>query len=335
MDEKPTDPTMDDVPVRQDEPSNFPIQFRGFGDQQSAEKIAGVVSGIVGSMKRIIPLDRLDGFTFAADYAGALLELNRGFEASAPPTPTVEAFGLGVGMAVTVARDGLPKKHVVFASWIAEALAGDDEIAKRYALYIIVHELAHVAEFGIFDEAFPDVLLKPHATPFMNYFWPRANPTWDEYFACRMSAGIDAGLFDGYRDTLISVLEQGDEAIKTGLNSFRETGAYEQAANTVLDSLSSIMKYSGYLLGHADGLEEPPTVVEGELEAKLEAMGLTEWFTTLHQHNRHLFETSAGWKSLDEFDVLTASLIKGAALFGVHCHRSEDPDEAFYVQIFA
>ncbi|MDH4993163.1 hypothetical protein QEZ48_20310 [Aquamicrobium lusatiense] len=123
---------------------DFQITFRDCADQETAERIAPIVNGIVKGMAEFLPLERLDGFTFANDYAAALAELDRGFGATSALTATQEDFGVGVAMSPTIMRNGIIKTRVVMGAWFAHALIGDSDEDRSLAVHTIAHELGHV-----------------------------------------------------------------------------------------------------------------------------------------------------------------------------------------------
>ncbi len=145
------DVEQDELPLPQ--ALSYQVNFLGCADQETAEKIAATLKIISSELSRLMSLDRLDEVTFAADYAGALRDLDRGFAANMPLTPTNEDYGVGVAMTAMVVREGIVKCHVVVQGGIGHALIGQDESTQRFALHTLVHQLAHAACVQLLDES--------------------------------------------------------------------------------------------------------------------------------------------------------------------------------------
>src|SRR5690606_34685868 len=58
----------------------IPVSFIGKFDPEVARRITAALSDLVADAAWTVPLDRLDGFTFADDYPAALASLDRGIE---------------------------------------------------------------------------------------------------------------------------------------------------------------------------------------------------------------------------------------------------------------
>ncbi|MGH6754239.1 MAG: hypothetical protein ACREDP_18950 [Bradyrhizobium sp.] len=89
------------------------MSLRGFDTEEHARAFGNLVATYVRSLSRDIDMSALDGITVAADYAQALLELDRGYETRHKLTPS-EGIALGVAMTPAVIRDGKVKSHILF-----------------------------------------------------------------------------------------------------------------------------------------------------------------------------------------------------------------------------
>ncbi|SCX31842.1 hypothetical protein [Agrobacterium rosae] len=310
----------------------YEIIFKDCADQESADRIAPIVSGIVKGMAEFLPLGRLDGFTFANDYAAALAELDRGFGATSALAATQEDFGVGVAMSPTIMRDGVIKTRVVMDAWFAYALLGDSEDDRSVAVHTIAHELGHVGCHLIVEEALPGVMLQPIPDGFASILYRHSSACWDEYFASRWSAPLNRKLTAGYRDTVISALKQADGRIRAAKSRFWHDGDLELVVDAVLSDLGSVMKFAGYLYGHADGINEGVYDDEGQLAETLDELGLRDWFDDLHERVSGLFERAGNWEDFSDFFVLNDSLVDAASVYKVVCRRAVDTP--MWVDIF-
>src|ERR1700728_2515316 len=98
----------------QDRPVTMPdacsVCVKGF-PEEDAKRLGELIWLFVRELSRIIDLEHLDGITVADDYPAALRDLDRGFEATRPLTPTTEN-ATGVAMTPAVLRDGVLKSHI-------------------------------------------------------------------------------------------------------------------------------------------------------------------------------------------------------------------------------
>lgn len=89
-------------------PLPLSLHLLGINSREAADKISGQVQAIVGAIYSLIPLERLDGITFAKDYAQAIADVS-----GQPSAPFATEYGEGVSMAVRVKREGVTKIHLV------------------------------------------------------------------------------------------------------------------------------------------------------------------------------------------------------------------------------
>jgi len=301
---------------------DYQITFRDCADQETADRIAPIVNGIVKGMAEYLPLERLDGFTFANDYTAALSELDRGFGATSALAATQEDFGVGVAMSPTIMRDGVIKTRVVMGAWFAHALIGDSEEDRMLAVHTIAHELGHVGCHLIMEEALPGVMLQPIKDGYASILYRHSNACWDEYFASRWSAPLDRTLTDGYRNSVISALKQADERIHAAKSRFWNDGDLEVVVDAVLSSIGNVMKFAGYLFGHADSINVAIYDDDDRLAEVLDELGLRDWFNAVHEHVRDLFERTGQWEDYSDFFVLNDALVEAASVYKVICRRS-------------
>ncbi|MFS8116236.1 hypothetical protein QD460_31445 [Rhizobium jaguaris] len=92
------------------------------------------------------------------------------------------------------------------------------------------------------------------------------------------------------------------------------------------------MKFAGYLFGHVDGIGADVYDDEGLLAGLLDELALRDWFDTLHERVRDLFDKTGQWKNLGEFFVLSDSVVEAAGVYRVLCRRSVETP--MWVDIF-
>ncbi|WP_222598066.1 hypothetical protein, partial [Neisseria gonorrhoeae] len=125
--------------------------------EEHARTFGNLVATYVRALSRYIDMSALDGITIAADYAQALLELDRGYETNHKLTPS-EGIALGVAMTPAVIRDGKVKSHILFNAGVLLPLEDDENEFFEQALHTLAHECAHVEVTERFNAAFPGIL---------------------------------------------------------------------------------------------------------------------------------------------------------------------------------
>jgi len=272
-------------------------------DQATADKVAGALYAITGSLIQMMPLDRLDGFTFASDYPTALRNLNRGFSAGAPLQPTTEEYGIGIAMAPAVVRDGVVKTHIVMRGDIAHALISEDETLSRGALHTVVGQLAYAACGQILDEALPGVLLKKIEDHYDAFLYSAIHAAWTGYFSSRASAVFDPEAGLAQQELLVSVLKRGQSDIPAARLAYRFHGDIDALLKIVLPRIADVLRFSGTVLGHYDGLQQS-FLDEPTLAAALDEMNLRDWVLLFDSDLSRLWDRRGKWASLDEFLML-------------------------------
>ena len=279
---------------------NYTVHFRDCADQETAERIAASLNSVMREFVRLMPLDRLDGVTFAYDYAGALRELDRGFTASAPLQATNEDYGVGIAMAPLVAREGIPKTHIVMRGEIAHWLIDQDDTNWRFALHTVVQQLAHAAYVQILDETLPGVLLSRISDPYAAFLYPCIESAWEGYFTCRASATFKPDAGNGYVELLISALKRAQTDIGTAKQTYQFDKDMDRLMSIVLPRINDILRFSGSVLGHSDGLSQSFSQNQAIVE-EFQKTGLLNWLTLFGSELSDLWSRSGNWTSFDEF----------------------------------
>jgi hypothetical protein len=281
----------------------YSIDFFSCADQATADRVAGALYAITGSLVQIMPLDRLDGFTFASDYPAALRNLNRGFAARAPLQPTAEEYGVSISMAPLVVRDGIVKTHIVMRGDIAHALISEDETLSRCALHTVVGQLAYAACDQILDEALPGVLLKKIEDHYYGFLYSAIHSAWTGYFSSRASAVFDPQAGLAQQELLVSVLKRAQSDIPAARLAYRFHGDIDGLLKIVLPRIADVLRFSGKVLGHYDGLQQS-FLDEPALAAALGEMSLCDWLVLFDSELSRLWDRRGKWASFDEFLML-------------------------------
>jgi hypothetical protein len=283
------------------EANTYSVTFRDCANETDANRLAAAVFGIISQVAKVEPLGRLDGITFAYDYAAAVRDLDRGFETNQKLTTRDDSIGTGVAMAPAVMRGGVVKKHVVMRGGIAWALLGDDEALRSQATYLLVFELMHVAYLQLLDEALPGTMLRPLRSSYEAILNAHVGGAPEAYFAARRSASLFPDRLHELRTVASDVLAQASESIPAQRRRYVQDQNLDALADLALTQIGSFILLAAELFGHCDGLEVGSALAEGTLMDLLRRCGLERWAQRLHEELRRLWEQSGRWASYDEF----------------------------------
>jgi hypothetical protein len=301
----------------------YSMHFLGCADQATADAIGATLYTVTESLVQMMPLDRLDGITFAADYPAALRDLERGFPPTAPLQPTTEDYGVGVSMAPSVLRDGVCKTHIVVRGEYGHALINEDENVWRPALHLIVGQLAHAACTQILDEALPGILLKPIDDRYDRFLYGCIHSAWTGYFTARASAAFYPEGGRPQQELLLSVLKRAQNEIPAARLAYRFHGNMDTLLQTVMPRIADILRFSGSVLGHYDG-RETSFFDDAALTAALDEMGLRDWFVLFDSELSALWGCRGKWASFNEFLMLNRHVERLFWLFGLIPWRTDD-----------
>jgi hypothetical protein len=311
-----TTPDEEKPPQKQD----YPVAFHGIADRETAERIAGLLNHLVYELRSYMALDRLDGFTFAEDYDGALEKLDRGFTSATPLKPSKPEYGESVAMTRTVMRDGVMKSHVVARLSIALGFISEDQKQQRLALHLIVQQLAHVACMQLFDEALPGARL---SDPYDAFLYPYIAEAWTGYIGARCSAVFDPSFGNSYRELAMSALSAARRDIPRFRLEYRYHGDMDRLLGAILPLIEALLQTTAQVLGHCDGLSEAPYFDEA-LAKNFDEAGLGLWIELFQSDLELVWNRRGHWTSLDEFLSLNQHVERLLWQFGVFPGKTDN-----------
>lgn len=310
----------------------YAVRFVDIVDQAMAERIAQVVGHVVNTCQPDLPLDRLDSIIFAYDYASALHNLDRGFEAYTPLTPTDSAIGLGIAMAPCVLRDGEIRCYIVMRAGLGEALLKpDDEDTFEIAMHTLITMLARVAFVGNVESALPGIQLQPIRDTWNAMLYGHAHAAHSSYFSARVAANVRPAAGRDYRQLLLAALAQAQELIPKERLAYRRHADLNAFLGIALPAIGNILNYAAAFLGHCDGLEQDAEGDDEELIEALNAYGLSQWLPVYRHDLAMCFARQGQWASLDELTALGSHLERLLWPFSVFAWR--DDLEAVRIEI--
>jgi hypothetical protein len=276
-------------------------------------------------------MSALDGITIAADYAQALLELDRGYETHHKLTPSV-GIALGVAMTPAVIRDGKVKSHILFNAGVLLPLEDDENEFFEQALHTLAHECAHVEVTERFNAAFPGILLQSKSPDLHTHCrWEIIKACWDEYAVTQICAPFGQRPTDGYEETFIAALEQTRPQANGCIKAYRLHGNLEQVIAEVYGAYGELMKFGCYHLGNLVGLgltvdDVPKTAVA------LDGHWFAPFFDKLKQACENIAAQYGEWMDRGAFEALGDLADEIVADGGMTISNHRD-DGTFHVDI--
>jgi hypothetical protein len=270
-------------------------------------------------------LERLDGVTLAYDYAQALEELDRGVQTSSVLTASKD-WGVGVAMTPAVLRDGVLKSHILFNAAFLEGLLDEPQSkACQEAVHIIAHECAHVEINTVKDRQFPNKILRYRPkTWFEGLRLEVIEASWDEYAACRISAGFGAAPSENYQGVFLNILAEAGRNVREAILKCRHDADYDALLIEAQRNIGSLIKYASYVLGTVDGLEQDVETDLPQVSASLDGHWFAPFFVGLRDAHRALWERYSQWESLQEFETIADIWLDMLADRGVEVTPQED-----------
>ncbi|WP_299006071.1 hypothetical protein [uncultured Caulobacter sp.] len=304
----------------------FSYTFRGIDQEGVRNALVSVMQPLADLMSRLFSLKGLDGVTVATDYHEALNALDRGADAKERITPTTESFGTGLAMALGIVKDGRMRTHVVLQAGLAGGLLSDDPGLRALSVHTFMHELGHVAEHTLDHDRFGAAMVKPYKDRYAFELYRYSHSAWSEYFASRVSASWGQDVLEGLRELFEGSLRQALEKITAArrlAGPFSGT-ANDDAAMAIIEQVSKLMKFAGYVIGHARGEEVEPLEAGSAHRALLEKLGLSDWFDRLALTLDDLYESRLEWTDLTVFGPLHRLLEDGCRTFKVELRPDEE-----------
>ncbi len=281
----------------------FQITFVSWADDGTPQKIGNVVGSMAAALRERMPLRRIDGMTFAHDYAAALGAIERGVPGLEPAKTVGPEVGIGYAMCVLVMRDDMLKGRLVFADWVGYALVNDeDENLRGLALHAVAQLFTQVAITEIVDESFPELILQKTYDPKIGWQFPLVYPALEGYVASLHSAcfGDKQEILGMYRQALRDALKHAHDTILPARLDYRYHGDFPRFLKVVEQAIQRVLSCAASLLGHCEDTGLPVLGNEPELADALEQFNLGPWLKMFGADLKAFEERFGTWKSLDE-----------------------------------
>lgn len=308
---------------------SYSVYFRDFGDEAYAKKVSESLHETVKSFGRYLPVHRLDGITFAVDYAAALQDLDRGLGVARTIDPSAGRNPNGVAMPLAVGRDDGIKTHIVLRGFLAEHLISDDESLSEEAIAIIFYCLGTAAFNALLEGKFPGTLLSPHVDPYDGWLYRYNETLLATYFSTRLIAPRKETV-EFYSEQALLQLDEVISVTTDAHAQYQLDGDHERLFDCCATYVSGFMTaMARYLAARASivGPHKPG----GSLDETLSQLELLKW-STLFQEDLTAFNRRLDdWTNLDDMHFLNRHFER--LLFEVGVLPDQLYDGSLYIHI--
>jgi hypothetical protein len=322
-----------DAELESTAPASIGVTVSGLVDAEKATAFGHVLANVVRSIGTRIDVSRLDGLTAADEYAAALREVDRGFEATVELSPSRNSDMIGTAMTVHVMREGVPKAHIVFdIEMLLPLYVYDSEHPEWWrALHMVAHECAHVEDLKRKDGAFPGILLRPQKLGWVDQNLGHVGLNfWEEYYACRRSAGFRPEATEEFSGVLLSCLEKAQDEVNGAIRSYRSHRDLGRLVSEALEPALRPLRAASYLFGHVEDLDGGWNSIEAVL-TRVREHRLGDLIEEMLEELRRLWESRNDWTSMEEFEELVAIALEALERGGI-CVE-EFPDGGCYLHV--
>lgn len=300
-------------------PGNLDISVVGFPVELGAA-IQENFAHKLDMLGQVLNLTRLDGITLAVEYHQVLRELDRGYKTDLQLTPSND-HGIGVAMSPSVIRDGKLKTHIVIC---AQHFIGMLEEGRLDQIYnTLAHECAHVELNHLYDEAFPNTLLRKRVNALDHFRIDCMLACWNEFGACWRSARFGPADRLAYESPLLSALMEARPAANAAIMEYRTHGDVRTVITAVCTQYGRLLKYAAYHLGNLHGHGIDWRAVPSTADA-LDDHWFLPFFERLEKACHAIAADFGNWTSSAPFDALGDIAEDLVVEGGMHFRRHEN-----------
>jgi hypothetical protein len=267
-------------------PLSYQMSFTGLGTAEEVAPISEKTQRLVGKLRPLFDLDRLDGITFAADFRSALADLERGFDINTTPEGTPDYIAQGVSTALVV-RDSTTKVRIVLNAAYGLSLVGEEPEDAEVALHLLVAGLAQASTLSQIDEALPGFLMEPVMTNDHDGILHCAvRKALRAYRYARDSAKFGAD--DLVEQEFSKYLIRSFDAAYTNITKAKEEHAtnenFPRLFEVAMEAASDILISAARIVGHRHGMGKMEfPALETDVGAAMASRQLTSWIKVFSQ----------------------------------------------------
>jgi hypothetical protein len=308
---------------------SYSVQLKGFGDEDYAASVAGELGELVSDFSARLPVGALDGFTFATDYATAVHELDRGYGVSKQTQLIETDEQVGVGIPLTVLREGSAKTHIVMRATIAVGLLSEDEVERKDSRGIIASMLANVALDGLITNKFPDKMLSPILDRYEGTIYSYASGAFHAYFAASLTTWADSTV-SFYEKLAYKEFRELLDWMPDAREAYHRDGDLDPFFDEFMDRIGSLLKAISRMTGAYKALDREldRSTDVGQLLVSEE---LWDWMLLFAHDLARFDERLEEWRDFEEIYFVQRHLERLAAHFSIVLDRSNE--QGVYVHV--
>lgn len=306
---------------------SYSVCFRDFGDEPYAQTVAESLNEAVKMFGGHLPIHRLDGITFAIDYAAALQELDRGLGVDRGIDPSAVANPNGVAMPLAVRRDDGIKTHVVLRGYLAEQLISEDETQSGDAISVICYCLGTAAFNALLEGKFPGTLHSPYSNSYEGWLYRYNDTLPATYFSTRLVAP-NMETLEFYSEQAHLQLEQMISVTKDAHAQYHEGGDHERYFEICAAHVSGFMTAIARFFAARASMIGPHRP-GGLLDRTLTQLELWKWSKLFEEDLAAFDRRLEDWANLDEMFFLNRHFER--LLFEVGVLPDQMNDGSLYV----
>jgi hypothetical protein len=291
-------------PAQSSTPHSYRINFRDFATQEQANAIARAVGIVVNDLASHLELDHLETIIFADDYQASLREIDHELTTLANLRTTGVEGLVGVASTVCDYLDGRPRSYVIMRSWLGHALISGEEDAIRVATHMLSSILSQASFSILLDSAFGDSGKRPSYSPMEELAYAPMNGAPAAYYSAWMSAHLDPGAGDSYREVVLRMLEHSKILIDSERRAYRSHHDLDRFLYLATQAIGDLLMATAKLIGHCDASNSSIYGDSDELRAALAHQWLSDWVRLYSQDLRRVFASRGVWQSTKELRFL-------------------------------
>jgi hypothetical protein len=277
---------------------SYSVSFKDFGDEAFAQRVGVILKEVVKVFGGHLPIHRLDGITFAIDYAAALQELDRGLGVDRGIDPSAGANPNGVAMPLAVRRGDGIQTHVVLRGYLAEQLISEDETQSGEAISVICYCLGTVAFNALVEGKFPGTLLSPYSDPYEGWLYRYNDTLPATYFSTRLVA-TNMEMLEFYSEQAHLQLEQMISVTEDAHVQYQEDGDHDRFFEICAAHMSSFMTAMARFLAARSSMIGPHRPNK-HLDRKLTRLELSKWSKLFEEDLAAFDRRLEDWINFDE-----------------------------------
>ena len=306
---------------------SYSVSFKDFGDETYVQRVAESLNEAVKAFGGSFPIHRLDGITFAIDYAKALKELDRGPGVDRGIDPSAGVIPNGVAMPLAVRRDDGIKTHIVLRGHLAEHLISEDEALSGEAISVVCYCLGTVAFNTLLEGKFPSTLLAQYSDLYEGWLYQYNDMLLATYFSTRFLVP-NTEMLEFYSEQAHLQLELMISVTANAHAQYQVDGDHERFFEICATHVSGFMTAMTRFLAARASMIGPHSA-GGLLDRSLAQFELLKWSKLFDEDLAAFNRRLEDWANLDEVFFLNRHFER--LLFEVGVLPDQMNDGSLYV----